>query len=160
MKFKKGIDTILFYIFWIVSLGLGAWFVIIAREAFETFLGRFFIKSPDQFIIIRQARFWDIVFSVLLWILWFAMMIVTEEYYRRGVTKNVLWQRFARVTGILLILIFIANFSQNLMLGYAVVGWLPWLLCVLELIAGIALITVSRLRPAPKETYLDNGQVR
>lgn len=160
MKVKKGIDAILFYVFWLVSLALGAWFVIIAREAFETFLGRYFIKGPDQFTVIRQARFWDLVVSVVLWILWFAMMIIVEEYYRRGAEKNVMWRRFARVTAILLILIFIASLSQNLMLGFAVVGWLPWLLSVLELFAGIALIIVSRLKPAPKETSPDTGAVR
>lgn len=160
MKVKKGIDAILFYVFWLVSLALGAWFVIIAREAFETFLGRYFIKSPDQFTVIRQARFWDLVVSVVLWILWFAMMIIVEEYYRRGAEKNVMWRRFARVTAILLILIFIASLSQNLMLGFAVVGLLPWLLSVLELFAGIALIIVSRFKPAPKETSPDTGAVR
>ena len=152
MKVKRGIDYILFYIFWLATLGLGAWFVIISREAFETYLGKYYIKNPDQFIIIRQARVWDIVVSVGLWLLWFVMMIVTEEYYRKGAEKHIIWQRFAKVAGVLLVLIFIANLCQNLMLGLAIVGWLPWLLGGLELIAGIALIYVSRSKPAPKDT--------
>ena len=148
MKIKSGAEQVLFYLFWLVTLALGAWFVIISREAFETYLGTYFIKEQGQFLLSRQARFWDLVFSVTLWILWFALMIITEEYYRRGMGKLLLWRRFAKVTGILLVLIFIVDFLQNLMLGISSVGWLRWLLTVIELLAGAVLIYLSRKKPA------------
>lgn len=149
MKIKTGASLLLAYLLWLVTLALGIWFAVISREAFETYLGKYFIQEQGQFTLTRQARFWDLVFAVVVWLLWFVMMIITEEYYRRGVRKNALWQRFARVAGILLILIFLADLLQNLMLGAGEVGWLRWLLTVTELVLGAALISLSRLKPAP-----------
>jgi hypothetical protein len=110
-------------------------------------LGKYFIiKDESQFLLIRQARFFDLVVPLVLWLLWFGFSIVVEEYYRKGAEKHVLWQRFAKVTGVLLLLIFIVDFCQNLMLGITVVGWLHWLLTALELLVGIALVIASRSR--------------
>jgi hypothetical protein len=159
MKIKAGASLLLAYLLWIVTLALGAWFAVIGREAFETYLGKYFIQEQGQFLLSRQARFWDLTVAVVLWLLWFVMMIITEEYYRRGVPKKTVWRRFAKVTGILLILIFVADLCQNLMLGIGTVGWLRWLLTVIELVAGVALTYLSRLKPAPPGINPGTGAV-
>lgn len=148
MKTRTRLDFILAYILWAVTLALGAWFAIIGREAFETYLGKYFIQEQGQFELARQARFWDLTVAVVLWLLWFVMLIITEEYFRRGVPKKTVWQRFAKVAGVLILLIFIADLCQNLMLGIAVVGWLRWLLTIIELLGGVVLIYGSRKKPA------------
>jgi hypothetical protein len=148
MKIKTGASLILAYILWAVTLALGAWFAIIGRETFETYLGKYFIQEQGQFELARQARFWDLTVAVVLWLLWFVMLIITEEYYRRGAPKKTVWQRFAKVAGVLILLIFLADLFQNLMLGIGEVGWLRWLLTILELLAGVVLIYISRRKQA------------
>jgi len=157
MKAKTGFDYVMAYLLWFVTLCLGAWFVFISRNTFETFLGGYYIKEKGQFLLSQQARFLDIVFPVVLWLLWLVMMIVTEEYYRKGAQKGNVLKRFAKVAGVLLVLIFIADLCQNLMLGLTVVGWLRWLLTIFELLAGVALIFAGRLKPASPDAKPGTG---
>lgn len=148
MKIKTGLDTFLAYILWAVTLALGAWLALRGREVLGTFLGRYFVTEQGQFLRLKQANLLSIVVPVVLWLLWFVMMIVTEEYYRKGLVKHLIWQRFAKVVGILLVLIFTFDFLQNLMLGASTVGWLRWVVTIAELLVGVVLIYVSRKKPA------------
>ena len=148
MKARTGFDYVMAYLLWFVTLCLGAWFVFISRNTFEVFLGGYYIKEKNQFLLSKQASFLDIVFPVVLWLLWFVMLILTEEYYRRGVQKHNLFKRFAKVSGGLLVLIFFADLCLNLMLGITATGWLRWLITLIELLAGVALLIASKTKPA------------
>ena len=147
MKAKTRLEYILAYLLWAVTLGLGAWLAFTSRNTLEEYLGKYFIKEENQFMLTKQAIFLDIVIPVLLWLLWFVMLIVVEEYYRRGVEKHSLIRRFMKVVGILFVLMFINDLLLNLMLGFAAAGWLRWLLTLIELLVGVALSVASRLRP-------------
>jgi hypothetical protein len=148
MKVKTGFESVLAYLLWVVTLGLGAWLVIISRNTLEAFLGWYFIQEKNRFILTQQARLLDIVIPVVLWLLWFVMLILVEEYYRRGVEKHTLFKRFMKMIGVLLILIFFADLLFNLMLGFRVSGWLRWLITLIELLAGAALWMAGKTKPA------------
>ena len=147
MKVKTGFESVLAYLLWVVTLGLGAWLVIISRNTLEAFLGWYFIQEKNRFILTQQARLLDIVIPVVLWLLWFVMLILVEEYYRRGVEKHTLFKRFMKMIGVLLILIFFADLLFNLMLGFRVSGWLRWLITLIELLAGAALWMAGKTKP-------------
>lgn len=152
MKSRKIFDYFIAYVLWVVTLGLGIWLILLSREALEAFLGGYYIKGENQFMLIRQARFLDIAIPFVLWLLWFAFLIIIEEYYRKGAEKRLIWWRFARVTGWLLVLIFIVDLIQVLLVGAMVAGWLRWLLVTLELLVGVALLIFSRSKPTASAT--------
>jgi hypothetical protein len=68
-----------------------------------------------------MIRFLDKTYLFILGLAWIILMVVVEEYFRTGVKKGVLIQRFALVFGIEMLLIFIFDFSlwglQNWMLA-------------------------------------------
>ena len=158
MKVKNWSEYILAYALLAVTLGLGAWFVITSQNTFEVFLGGFYIKEENQFLLARQARFFDIIFPLVLWISWFIMLIVVEEYYRKGVEKHSLIKRFMKVTGVLLILLFVSDLFLTLMLGLTATGWLRVLLMIIELLAGIAFLILSRSKRATQTEPVSTGQ--
>jgi hypothetical protein len=130
------------YLMWIIDLAIAFWFIIIARNDLTNFLALFYKKGNLTYG--HMVDFTDKVFSITLGLGWLALMIVVEEYYRKGVEKGDLRKRFARVTGPLVIAVFVADLITFWLGGIGSASFIRWLILAAELGIGIALIVEGR----------------
>jgi hypothetical protein len=136
------------YILWIVDLGLGLWLFFIGRTAFLGILALSY--KPGNLAYAHRVDFADKAFVFILGLGWLIFMIVSEHYYRSSALKAELPQRFARVTGILLLSLFVVDLILFWVQGVGSGSWLRWLILAAELGIGTALIMADRNRLALK----------
>jgi len=104
---------ILAYLLWFITMALAVLAMIIARETYRSLLAfnfsqRFIARAVDNFAVL------------LLAILAMAVVILTEHYYRTGVSLNRLGERFCLVTALELGLLALMHGVQfGLVLAYA-----------------------------------------
>ncbi len=143
-----GLRYILAYLMWVVVMALGIWFIIISRNAL---LGAFGIYGAlyVESAVTRAwlARLYDKVYMILAGLLWLALTVVAEAYFREGVRRHQLLRRFCRIAGIELLLIFVADLLLLWLQAWSTT-WLRWLILGGELIIGIGFVAFSRL-PQP-----------
>ena len=144
---KKGLGYVIAYLAWAVTMVLGVWFILISREGVLGALALYAGDSPPR---IWQARFLDKAYMIAVGLLWLVLLIVTEEYFKRGVPQRDLMRRIAIVVGPELLLIFVADAGLLLLQGIGGAGWLRWLILGSELVIGIALVLVGRFLHPPK----------
>ena len=143
-----GLRYILAYLMWIVVMALGIWFIVISRNgllgAFGTY-GALYVKS----VVTRAwlARLYDKVYMILAGLLWLALTVVADAYFREGVRRRSLLRRFCRIAGIELLLIFLADLLLLWLQAWSAT-WLRWLILGGELAIGVGFVVFSRL-PQP-----------
>ncbi len=151
---KRWVDYIFAYLFWAISLALAVWFLILARNTFPNWIANSLIPNPVH------ARPVAVIIDRLIVLGggfgWLAVLIIVEQYFRKGVAKGILWRRIARVIGILLVLIFLADGSQMIQGLGSLNIWLDWLLLIAELALGVGLLylSVNRRPSPPKRAHL------
>ena len=136
------------YVLWVADLGLGLWLLFISRNAFLDILALSY--KPGNLTYGHQVDFADKMFVITLGIGWLGLMIGIEHYYRTSALTGELLQRFARVTGLLLLCVFVVDLILVWVQGVGNNTWLRWLILAAELGAGVALIVAVRRRFAPK----------
>jgi hypothetical protein len=109
----------------------------------QEFLGSL-TRQSNNFYLIKQMIVVDRVFTVLIWLLWLVMMVVSEESFRRGAQSGGLLKRFARFTGPLLIVIFLADLYLLSVIGFSFADAVRWLILTSEIGLGIFLIWYGR----------------
>jgi len=123
------------YIFWFITVGITFLLFLAGREFYLKIMAfiitnRWVGNAIDKFLFVGLA------------ILWLAMVIYVEAYYREGVKNDSLINRFLFVTGIELLILFI---FQNIPLAIARIGFTPTeiLIALIELGGAIALISLA-----------------
>jgi hypothetical protein len=131
------------YLLWLIVLALGVWFALLSHSALLGLAAKYYID--DQFMRQMLVRFLDKSYMVMIGLIWLVLMIVTEESFRRGAAKGLLFQRFALISGIELLLIFCFD-----LLILILQNWTFDLLRLVNLIAecvlGIGLIVTWKVR--------------
>jgi hypothetical protein len=92
----------------------------------------------------------DRVVTVVLGLGWLAFVIITEDYFRKAVKKGNLLRRFARITGPVLLCIFVVDLVFFWLQGISSDNWLRWLILATELGGGIALVVAVGKTPIIK----------
>jgi hypothetical protein len=144
----KVLKYALAYVLWILDLGLGLWLLLISRTAFLNFLAVFY--KPGNLAYAHRVDFADKVFTLILGLGWLILMIVIEHSYRTSALTGELPQRFARVSGVLLLCAFVVDMIMFWIQGVGNGDWLRWLILVAELGIGTALMVAVRSRFAVK----------
>jgi hypothetical protein len=145
---KKIINYVIAYIMWIVDIGLALLLFILSRTALLGFLGLFYKQGSPQYNY--TVSFIDKVFSIALGLVWLAFVIFTEQYFRKGVSKENLLKQFTGVTGWILLEIFLINLILLWLPGVGSSSGLNWLILTTELIIGITLVVYSKKKPLQK----------
>ncbi len=132
---KKNLAYVLCYIFWFITIGITFLLFLAGREFYLKIMAfivtnRWIGNAIDKFLFLGLA------------ILWLAMVIYVEAYYREGVKNDSLINRFLFVTGIELLVLFIFH---NVPLAIARIGFTPVeiLIAIIELGGAIALISLA-----------------
>jgi len=136
------------YLMWIVDLGLAFWLVIVIRTVYLSFFALSY--KPGAYIYAQRVEFVDKVFVLILGIGWLIFMIISESYFRKSAVRDNLFQRFAMVTGPVLLSVF----SVDLLLIWLQSGgdWRHWLILAAEVGLGIILVTFARSQSKSKLT--------
>ena len=129
------------YLLWVITIALGFWLLLVSREAF--LMGAAFYVGDD---IVRgwQVRFLDKAVFIAAGLFVIILFTLTEGYLRGGLEKQDLFKRFAKITGIELLLIFVFDILLVLMQGATAGSWLRWLIVFIELALGIAFFRIGR----------------
>lgn len=143
----KVLKYLLAYVLWIVDLGLGLWLLLISRTVFLDILALSFKES--SWVYSRRVDFADKIFLLVLGLGWLIFMIIIEHYYRASSLTGELPQRFAWVTGLLLLCIFVIDMFLFWVQGIGNNNWLRWLVLAAELGIGIALLVWVRPQSKP-----------
>jgi len=130
------------YALWVVDLGLAFWLIFISRTVFLGIFALFY--KPGAWLYSRRVDLADKVFLLILGLGWLVFMIVVEAYFRAGALGDDLLQRFARVTGPVLLGIFGVDLILFWLQGVGGGNWLHWLILAAELGIGIALLVAAR----------------
>lgn len=139
---KKVVKLAIAYGMWIIDLGLALGFAYLCRTDLLDLFALFYKKENSYF---RGAvNVIDRVFILILGLGWLAFMILVEENYRVGVQKGDLWIRCTRVTGPLVLAVFVANLILFWLRGIGSTDWLSWIILAAELAIGIALIIMNK----------------
>jgi hypothetical protein len=119
---------------------LGIWFFFISRNAY---LGALTLYARDSVTRGWQTSFLDKVLAITIGLLWLAVVIVVEVYFRRGVQKQDLLRRFVKVVGIEFLTIFVADVFLLWVQGGST-AWLRWVILGGEVVVGVLLLLYAR----------------
>ena len=141
MAKSRWLQVVGMYLLWALTIALGLWLLLVSREAFLT--GASFYVGDD---IVRgwQVRFLDKAVFIVGGLFVIILFTLTEGYLRGGLEKQDLFKRFAKITGIELLLIFGFDILLVLMQGAAAGSWLRWLIVLVELALGIVFFRIGR----------------
>ncbi len=147
MNKPKIMHYVIAYLTWIVDLALGVWFFLLARQAFQGWIAKYYLTGSFQRLM--SVRFLDQMFNIFLGLALLVYMLVSEAYLRTGASKGNLARRMARCTGPAVLLIWLADFALAFMLGFGAAGIARWAVLLFELVAGVAITWFGfRRKPA------------
>jgi hypothetical protein len=132
----------------LVDLVLSAWLFIMSRTVLLAFLALSY--EPGVFRHLKRAQVIDQTCTVLLGLGWLALFVYAEGYYRAGALEQGLVKRFARVTGSILLCVFVVDLILFCLQGIGGDDWLRWLILLAELIIGLVLVVYGRKRAREK----------
>ena len=138
------------YVLWIVDLGLTFWLILISRSVFLDIFALFY--KPGAWAYSRRVDLVDKIFLLMLGLGWLVFMIVVESYFRAGALDDDLFQRFARVTGPVLLGIFGVDLILFWLQGIGGGNWLRWLILATELGLGFVLLVSTRAQSKSRPT--------
>lgn len=106
-------------------------------------------RMQGSILQVWRGRLADKIFSVVVGFGWLILMIATESYFRDGTDEGDVLFRFAKIAGVELLLIFIADLILLLLQGLGGQDLRRWLALVAELIGGIGLTYWGYAYPNP-----------
>jgi hypothetical protein len=141
---KKVFSLAIAYGMWIVDLALAFWLFYISRDAYLGIFALFYKKG--QWGYSHLVDFLDKTFMLLLGLSWLTFMIVVEEYLRAGIHKGNLLKRFARVTGPVLLGLFVVDLILFWLGGIGSGNWFRWLILAGELGIGLVMLVYTKTK--------------
>jgi hypothetical protein len=137
---RKVAGYIISFFMWIFLLALGVWIMVVSRDALLALLARNAGElTQDRW----QAIFFDKIFMIAISLVWIVLMVVGEEYLRRGVEGKDIMVRFAKLGGPMILLLFLVDLCLFGLQNWAGPSLRLPLLAV-ELVAGGLLLWHSR----------------
>ena len=131
------------YVMWFLNLGLAIWLLLNIRLLLLIFPA-ILLDATDYFYP-QRVEASDKLITLSLGVVWLVFMVFTEEYFRRGIPQGDLIHRFAKVTGAVLISMFVVGLLVLGVQGFQR-DWFHWLILSTEITVGIGLVLVGRKR--------------
>jgi hypothetical protein len=135
------------YLLWFAAVALGFWLALQLRTSIQFSVIMLYVRGNVW--LMREAGFVDKVVFAILICAWVVGVVLVEAYFRSGAARHLppeqrglLMKRFARIFVPGLLVLFLVDLFNLLMLGMSSAGWWQWLLLAGELLIGV-LITRS-----------------
>jgi len=147
---KLWVKYVIAYGMWIVFTLAGIWFVIFSRNSFIGLLNLYYVQEEGlgKFQRGMEVQFLDKVYLLVVAFAVLILMIVVEEYFKRGAQRGDLAKRIFMVFGREMLFIFAASLASAFLLGFSP---LIWLLLAGEFLASIIMIYLGIKLPAAKK---------
>jgi len=145
---NKVTNNLLAYGMWIVDMLLAFWLAFLSRNVLLEILALFYQKESWSYP--RWANVIEKFYTLLVGLGWLVFMIVVEQYILAGIKKGNLLKRIARVTGLVLLAIFVVDLISFWLQGIGSAIWLRWLILAAELIIGTGLFVYYKSTTTPK----------
>ncbi len=132
-------SLVLVYGLWFVFTALGILFLILSWYGFTAILNLYLVPpsldAPNQVAFLNRAYF------LLVGIVLLVMVIVVEEYFKKGIATGTLAKRVSLVFGVEFLCLFVSILISLLIFGFS-----PILFGILALLlaCGIAMVWLSR----------------
>lgn len=140
---REWLEYVLAYVMWLISMLLGVWFLLTSRVWVRTALTLYY--AGDSITRKMQVGLLDQVYFIIVGLAWLIMMVVSEEYLRKGISGKNLLHRIANVIAPELLLIALSDICLLMVLGILTQSWLYWLRLVVELIGAGLLFRLAFL---------------
>jgi hypothetical protein len=112
----KTITTYIFtYAMWIVSFLLWLWVMYLGRNLLTDVLNPMVMPGAVQQA--KMVQLADRVYLMTMGLIWLVLMIVVENYFRRGVERGEIWRRIGRVLGPQILLVFAVDLAMVFFYG-------------------------------------------
>lgn len=134
------------YLLWAVVLALGIWLLLLSRNAVLAVFSA--LSTNTTTTGAGQLETLDKFYSIAAGILWLALMIVSELYFRSGARRGVLLPSFARVIGAELLLLFVVDTVLLVIIGFAAATLWRWLILTAEISLAIVCLRFARSAPS------------
>jgi hypothetical protein len=145
---KKVLNNVIAYGMWIIDMALAFWLCYISRSAY---LGIFALSSENRgWSYGKLMGFLDKAFLIVLGLGWLAYMIIVEQYFSPGIQKGDLLKRFCKITGPVLLCLFVVDLILFWLAGIDSGNWLRWLTLAGELGIGLAMLISSKTNTPEK----------
>ncbi len=102
----KWYHTVLFYLSWALSVVFGIVIFFMARTVLRMLFFNFVL---NEWIGQAVATLFDKVFVVVVGVAILGFIVFVQDYFYKGLIKNVFFKRVLRVLGIELLIVFISN---------------------------------------------------
>jgi len=147
---KNWLYYLLAYGTWVIFILLGALFVILSRTALQVVLARYYVLGA--FDRDMQAKLVDRVYLMALGFTWLILMILIEQYFRKGVQNGKTLVRIGRVLGPEVLLLAGVQLVYLILGGIQTLMWLSGGLLLIEFGIGFFLtwFGVSRKDAPPR----------
>jgi hypothetical protein len=145
---KKVANQLLAYGMWIVDLLLAFWLAFLSRNVLLEILALFYKKESWSYP--RWVVVIDRVYTLMIGLGWLVFMIIVEQYIMTGINKGNLLKRIARITGLVLLAIFVVDLIMFWLQGIGSANWLRWLILAAELIIGTGMYVYYKSTATPK----------
>jgi len=142
MAGKRWLSYVAAYVGWAACLILAIWTLLVWRTAFQAFLAVFIVKGSEWRGI--QAGFYDKAFLIVLGLLWLYLMIISEQYFKKGANKLRLLNYLARIFGWIIFITFVGDFFLFLLIGLNPFSWIRSFILVVELAVAIGLLWLAK----------------
>lgn len=139
---NKVLKYLLAYGTWILNLVLTVWIFLNARQVVTGILALFYEPGDIQYA--HAVEFADKIVSITLGLAWLAFSIITEDYFRNGINQGNQWGRAARITGPVLLGMFLVDLALFWLQGAPEAVWTRWLILAVELVLGLGLVVAGR----------------
>jgi len=139
---NKVLKYLLAYGTWFLNLALTLWIFLNARQVVTAILALFYQPGDIQYG--HAVELADKIVSITLGLAWLAFSIITEDYFRNGIDQGNQWARGARVTGPVLLVMFLVDLALFWLQGAPGAVWIRWLILAAELVLGLALVVAGR----------------
>ena len=145
MRRNIWLNYLLVYFVWTIVLALGIWLLLLSHTAFLNVAALYAQDSLERAWQIRSLEKFSILGMGLVCLI---IMIVSEFYFRHGARRGYLFQRFARILGTEMLLLFVVDAVLLAAQGLRSGIWSRWLILGAELVLGIVLRVFARPSPS------------
>ncbi len=145
---KKALDYAIAYLLWIVDIVIAILLFFVSRNCLLALMALFLAKGG--WIYSQRMNVADRAFVILAGFAWLIFMIFVEQYFRNGVAKEELPIRFYKVSGPLILVLFVVELILFWLQGPG--SLLRWLELAVELVAGIGFLVLANTRLTSQST--------
>ena len=154
MKIRTMMNYILVFFAWLINSALGFWVMVVSQHSLLAVLAVFYVG--DSYPRAWRIRFFGQAYFAIGGLALLIFVFVIDGYLKDGLPKRDVLRRFARVSGIQLLILFpldlLTSLLQRSILERFSIG-----VMILELLGGAGLLAYSIIRNPNRQRVPSGG---